>query len=367
MARAAARPRPRRRLAASALLCALPLAACGASGPAAPQASPGRSPARTPAAPSSDGSPGPSSGPSSSAERPAVLAFAGDVHFEGVAAAAPGTDLGSAFGVLADADAAVVNLETAVTTGGEAAPKQYVFRAPPEDLRALKDAGVDAVSLANNHGMDYGRTGLDDTLAAAQEAELPVLGAGRDRAQAFAPWRTTVRGVHVAVLAATDVLDTFATDTWPAGPQTAGLASAKDPGRLLAAVREEAADADVVVVFLHWGVERQVCPTARQQHLAAELARAGADVVVGSHAHVLQPLATAGEALVAYGLGNFHFYARGGAGARTGVLSVSVDRSGVLGSAWTPATITAGRPQVDTGADAERRAGELPALCPGAS
>jgi poly-gamma-glutamate synthesis protein (capsule biosynthesis protein) len=296
----------------------------------------------------------------------AVLAFGGDVHFAG-AAAAHGPDLGSAFGVLAGADLGMVNLETAITTRGTPGPKQYVFRAPPEDLVLLRKAGVDLVTVANNHGMDYGRTGLLDTLAAAKSAQLPLIGAGHDAAAAYAPYTTTVHGLKIAVFAATDVLDAFATTTWPAGATTPGLASSKDSARLVAAVREESASADVVVVYLHWGVERQVCPTARQRQLAAQLAAAGAQVVVGSHAHVQQPTAEVGGAFVAYGLGNFHFYAHDGPGARSGVLTVTVGRKGVQSSRWHPATIVGGRPRLDTGAAATRRAGELTTLCPGGS
>lgn len=319
-------------LSATALLAvAASSVACAAAGTTMPEA-----PAATPTA---TGAPAPRS--------TAVLAFAGDVHFEGAAAAGITDGLGSAFSVLAAADAAVVNLETAITARGEPAPKEYTFRAPPQALSALREAGVDAVSLANNHGMDYGATGLTDTLAAGREAGLAIIGAGADAAAAFAPWRATLNGIDVAVLAATDVLDTSTIDDWTAGPDSAGLASAKDPQRLLGAVREQARQADVVAVMLHWGVERTVCPTDDQQELAALLAAAGADVVVGSHAHVLQPDATVGDAYVHYGLGNFVWYSSGGAGARTGVVTVTVDHDGVVATRWHPATITDGRPELD--------------------
>lgn len=295
------------------------------------------------------------SSPAAPAARPAVvvrLAFAGDVHFEGSSAAALTRGLGSGAAPLRRADLAVVNLETAVTTGGRPAPKQYVFRAPPAALAVLAAAGIDAVSVANNHGMDYGTAGLADTLAAGRSAGLPVLGAGPDERQAFAGLTRTVRGVRVTVVAATDVLDSSVAAAWTAGPDSPGLASAKDGDRLVQRVRQAAASADVVVAFLHWGVERQVCPTARQQALAQALVEAGADLVVGSHAHVLQPLASVHGAPVAYGLGNFVFYAEGGAAVRSGVLEAdvrAVPGSGAAGhpavtTRWAPATIVGGRP-----------------------
>jgi poly-gamma-glutamate capsule biosynthesis protein CapA/YwtB (metallophosphatase superfamily) len=222
-------------------------------------------------------------------------------------------------------------------------------------VTVLRQAGVDALNLANNHGMDYGRVGLADTLAAARSAGMPLLGAGQDDQAAWTPLRREVNGVRISVLAATDVLDDFAETTWPAGPDTPGLASAKDPARLLAGVRAERATADVVVVFLHWGQERVVCPTARQVALTRLLADAGADIVVGSHAHVVQPAGTVGKTLVRYGLGNFQFYASGGPGSNSGVLTVTVNRGGVTGSTWHPATIVGGAPMVLTGQAAAAR------------
>jgi poly-gamma-glutamate capsule biosynthesis protein CapA/YwtB (metallophosphatase superfamily) len=276
--------------------------------------------------------------------RTVQLAFGGDVHFEGVSRSALTRGLPTVRRMLSQADVAMVNLETAVTTRGTPAPKQFVFRAPAASLQVLRDAGVDVVTLANNHGMDYGRTGLQDTLRAAAAAGLPLVGAGGDEVAAFAPWTTTVRGLRVSVLGATDVLDTFAQRDWPAGPSTSGLASAKDPAALLAAVRAASARSDVVVVYVHWGKEMATCPSDRQRSLARQLAAAGADVVVGSHAHVLQPGGRVNGAYVHYGLGNYVFYARTSQTRATGVLTVDVGAHGVQRARWTPATITSGVP-----------------------
>ena len=343
----------RRALGAAALAAGVLVGAtgCTSGGPAAADPT---SSAASPAVTTSSHPPG-----------TAVLAFAGDVHFEGTSAST--TDLGDAFGVLAGADLAVVNLETAVTTGGTKVDKQFAFRAPPAAMTALRDAGVDAVSLANNHGMDYGASGLRDTLAAGREVGLPVLGAGDDVDAAFTPLRAEPGGVPVSVIAATDVIDSSVETAWTATATTAGLASAKDSDRLLADVRGEAAHGRVVVVFLHWGTERVQCPTQRQRQLAADLAEAGAAVVVGSHAHVLEPTDTVDGAFVAYGLGNFHFYAKPGntLGTQTGVMTVEVGRGGVVGSEWHPATIRDGKPELLTAEQVEgssRGSGELAEL-----
>jgi poly-gamma-glutamate capsule biosynthesis protein CapA/YwtB (metallophosphatase superfamily) len=281
------------------------------------------------------------------------IAFGGDVHFAGSSAGALNGDVGSAVSVLKAADLAVVNLETAITTRGTAAPKEFTFRAPPTGMFALRKAGIDVVTVANNHGMDYGRVGLADTLAAGKSSGLAVIGAGTNVTNAFTPYTRTINGVRVSVLAATDVLDAFATNTWPATETTSGLASAKDPELLLAAVRKAADDSDVVAVVLHWGVELQSCPSQRQQELARELTDAGADIVVGSHAHVLEPHVRQGNAAINYGLGNFIFYATKAVSTQSGVYSVVVDRKGVVKTAWKPAQISSGRPQLLTGSAAE--------------
>jgi len=292
-----------------------------------------------------------------------VLAFGGDVHFDGVSRLRASGGLGSAFGAIADADAGFVNLETAVTERGSAGPKQYTFRAPASAMVALRSAGVDAVNLANNHGEDYGQQGLADTFAAGSAAGLPIIGAGRNLTAALTPWRGELNGIRVAVLGATDVLDSFATTTWPATATRPGLASAKDEAPLLAAVRSERARSDVVVVFLHWGQERVVCPTNRQEELAADLAGAGTSLVVGSHAHVVQPERRVDGIPVFFGLGNFRFYASGGSGAVTGVATATVGPRGVVSTGWVPGRISAGQPELLSGSAARSASASFSALC----
>ena len=290
--------------------------------------------------------------------RAVTLAFAGDVMFEGGIRnqldADPRALLDGVRPVLRAADLAMVNLETAVTDRGIAQPKQFTFRGPPWALEALTAAGVDVVSLANNHGIDFGAEGFEDTLAAAAARNLPLVGAGRTRAEAYAPFVASVRGRRVAVLAATQVMDAAFLASWPATADRPGLASAKyeHEERLVRAVRRARARADIVVVFLHWGVERLTCPTASQQDLARRLVEAGADVIVGGHAHRLQGAGMLDDALVAYGLGNFVFTASSAAGAESGILVVTIPPSGRISYTWEPARIVGGIPQPLVGDEA---------------
>jgi len=291
-------------------------------------------------------------------EEPIRLAFGGDVHFEGALsdalAADPAGMLAPIAPVLQSADLAIVNLETAITTGGSAAPKTYNFRAPPSALTALQSAGIDLVSMANNHGLDYGAEGLADSLAAEEAVGLPVIGIGRNEDEAYAPHMATVRGQTVAFIGATQVLDSALAASWTAGPGHPGLASAKRVDRLVAEVSAAGGKADIVVVFLHWGVETASCPSRDQQQLARQLVDAGADVIVGGHAHRLQGAGRMDAAVIAYGLGNFAFYAGGGLGAQSGVLTVTVGGHKGVEYQWTPAVIQRGVPHPLAGVDAQR-------------
>lgn len=281
---------------------------------------------------------------------PVTLAFGGDVHFESWLRDAVRDDPDGALAGMRDlftaADLAVVNLETAVTDGGGPAPKQHTFRAPVEGLTALSAAGVDVVSIANNHGMDFGRDGLDDTLGAVGASGLALVGGGRSRAAAYRPYRVEINGRRIAVFGATQVLDTFAVDAWAPGRGRPGLASAKPAHaglrRLLAAVRAAATTSDTVVVMLHWGRELDECPLARQRRLARQLRAAGADVIVGGHAHRLGPGGFLGDAVVDYGLGNLVFYARDGGGTDSGALTVTIAPDDTATIRWRPAVLRAG-------------------------
>lgn len=281
---------------------------------------------------------------------PVTLVFGGDVHFESWLGDAvrqrPDTALAGLRRLVADADLAIVNLETAVTGAGTRAPKQHAFRAPAAGLYALAAAGVDVVSIANNHGMDFGLDGLDDTLAAARAADLALVGGGLTEAEAYRPLRRTIRGRRVAVFGATQVLDSFAITAWDAGPDRPGLASAKgEQGglrRLTAAVRRAAATDDTVVVMLHWGRELEHCPLPRQRRLAHTLRAAGADVIVGGHAHRLGPGGFLGDAVVHYGLGNLVFYAADGPATDSGTLAVTIAPDDTPTITWRPAVLRSG-------------------------
>lgn len=289
--------------------------------------------------------------------QPVTIAFGGDVHFEGAIAnrlaAEPETAMGPVASVLKDADLAMVNLETAVTERGDPAPKGYTFRAPPSAFRALEGAGVDVASMANNHGMDFGVQGLRDSLKAAERHDLPVVGIGENANEAYAPYLTTINNQRIAVIGATQVLDDHLIPAWTAGEDKPGLASAKTVPRLVQAVKDVRSEADTVVVFVHWGRELQSCPLPRQRSLARELVDAGADAIVGGHAHVLLAGGYLDGRYVHYGLGNFVFYSGSGKTAQSGVLTLTVLNGEIRRSKWTPAVLSGGIPRVLDGGRAK--------------
>jgi poly-gamma-glutamate capsule biosynthesis protein CapA/YwtB (metallophosphatase superfamily) len=301
--------------------------------------------------PSTTVEPGPTTVPAlpvSASSQPVTLAFAGDVRFAGELARRLAQDPHSALAPIADvlgrADLTVVNLETSVTERGARADKQFAFRAPATALDALRGAGVDVASMANNHALDYGRQSLTDALAAGAARGFPLVGIGRTEEEAYRPFVTEVHGQRIAVLGATQVLDSPLVQAWTAKGTRGGVASAKEVDRLVAEVEAARASADVVVVFLHWGVELDTCPTSSQQVLARRLVAAGADVVVGGHSHRLQGAGRLDEALVAYGLGNFAFTTVSAEGARSGVLEVTLTGRRVDHYRWVPARIDDGIP-----------------------
>lgn len=297
----------------------------------------------------------PSPAPVPSAAAELTLAFGGDVHFTGRTAALlrdPAGAFGPVAEVLSAADLAVVNLETAITERGTPEPKTYVFRAPATAYEALRGAGIDAVSLANNHALDYGRIGLTDTLDSAEKAGFPTFGAGRDIKQAYAPHIVEVRGTRIALLGFSQIRDLAA--NWAAGDNRSGIAMAWDSDRALAAVAEARQRADLVIVFNHWGQEGDSCPSADQKRFAGKLADAGVDLIIGAHAHVLQGDGWLGKTYVAYGLGNFLWYGTSRS-TETGVLRLTTRGRTVLKSELVPAVVSAtGQPVPLTGAAANR-------------
>ena len=270
-----------------------------------------------------------------------TLGFAGDIHFEyHLRGFLDGRR--RALGPITDAlkapDLMMVNLETALTNRGAPESKQFTFRAPPRALDTLRDAGVDVVSLGNNHAADYGAVGVRDTLAAVRRSGVPAVGFGKDLEAALTPFTTEIRGTDIAIFGINDRREETATN-WSAAPDSPGVISHRHIPLLAAAVREAGRSADVVVVYAHWGQELATCPTPKPVRLRATLERAGVDVLVGSHAHVLQGSGWRGDTYVNFGLGNFIWYHDHQ--PVSGILTLTVRNGQVVRGGFAPAEIQA--------------------------
>jgi poly-gamma-glutamate synthesis protein (capsule biosynthesis protein) len=204
---------------------------------------------------------------------------------------------------LGQADLVVLNLECCISERGrrwDAPGKPFFFRAPPQAVELLVLLGVDCVTLANNHALDYGVEALADTLNHLTTAGIAAVGAGADLEQARRPAILAAGGLRVAVVGVTDHPPDFA-----AGPDRPGVAYAdlarRAPDWLLQMVREADASVDVTLVTPHWGPNMTTRPVRHVRHAAAVLVEAGATLVAGHSAHV--PHGVAGPVL--YDLGDF--------------------------------------------------------------
>lgn len=263
-------------------------------------------------------------------------------------------------GIIQDADLAFANLECSVSYRGEPVPgKEFTFRGSPDALPYMREAGLDVVSLANNHVRDYGAEALMDSFAYLDAAGLARCGAGADWAQAHEAAYLVGNGLKVAFLAYNDI-------NWPgwqAGSGYPGVADAAEVGQMQADIAAVKRNADLVVVSFHWGTERKYVPDGSQDYYAHAAVDAGADLVLGHHPHVVQGFEIYGGKLIAYSLGNFVF-SPGSPECRWTILSrITINQNGFCGAALYPAYIDGCRPELLGGTAADSWLGQVAELC----
>lgn len=267
---------------------------------------------------------------------------------------------------LADADLTAGNLESPFTLRGTPAlDKTYVFNGKPEALPALREAGFDVVTLANNHTLDMGVEGLLDTMQHLDEAGLPHVGAGNNDTEAFEPVILETKGIKVAYLGLSRVVPVV---EWKAEKYRAGVAETYDTTRAVKAIAAAKEQADLVVVLVHWGKEREEQPEDYQRSYAREYIDAGADLVIGSHPHVLQGFEHYKGKWIAYSLGNFIFnMTTNEANAETGVLDARCTREGQCDLRFHPMKAVASQPARLAGEEAQQLLSRVQALSFGIS
>lgn len=279
-------------------------------------------------------------------KRPVTLLFAGDVLLSDHVLNAY-DKAGGIQGVLDEgirkqirgADIFMVNQEFPFSSRGAAvADKQYTFRLPPSRVNLLKEMGIDVVTLANNHILDFGTDPLIDSGTTLDVAGIDYVGAGENLERAKKLLLRRVNGTTIGYLGASRV---YMDASWAATAGRPGVFSTYDPRDLVAEIEAAREVCDYLVVYVHWGIERDTKPQEYQRTLAMNYIDAGADLVVGSHPHVLQGGEYYNGKPILYSLGNFVF---GSSIPSTALLKVelSEERHGGSTISLIPCTSSAG-------------------------
>ncbi|RJX38198.1 CapA family protein [Paenibacillus pinisoli] len=244
---------------------------------------------------------------------------------------------------LSEPDIMAGNLELPITTRGipiEGTP--YVHKGSPDALPAMKNAGFDVLSLANNHAMDQGLEGMQDTMKYLQEAGIGYMGVGNNDAEAFAPYIAESKGFKVAYIGVSGVIPFT---HLKADRNTPGIAETYETTRTVAAIASAKEEADIVVVMVHWGKDAADKPEELHRRYAREYIDAGADIVVGSHPHVMQGFENYKGKWIAYSLGNF-VYATNPKSPQgdTGVLDAVCNKAGDCSLKFNPMNVIQSQP-----------------------
>ena len=278
-----------------------------------------------------------------------VLSFAGDMLFtENTLSRYHQQGISSMFSeellsAMTDADLFMVNEEFPFSTRGEAAEdKQFTFRVDPSYVRIFQEIGVDVATVANNHALDFGVNAFTDSLDTLDQAGIARVGGGRTLSEAKAPVIRTVGDSTVGILGASRVIPV---SSWAAGNARPGMFTAYDQAPLLNEISDLSSQCDYTVVYLHWGIEKDEYPQEYQRKLAYACIDAGADLVVGSHPHVLQGFETYKGKLIAYSLGNFPF---SNSTNPTVLLQVHIKKDGTLAASLIPCARVNGQMQKNT-------------------
>lgn len=231
----------------------------------------------------------------------------------------------------AAADLTFGNLETPVTPGRRIDAYEMVFRSDPEVVEGLNYAGFDVLSLANNHIMNFGTAGLQDTLKYLDEAGIGHTGAGNNKAEARVPVIKEAQGVKFAFLAYS-----YASAASDAGAGTAPM----NIEEMQEDVKTAKEQADFVIVSMHAGAEYVFTPNAQQTSFARSAVDAGAILVIGHHPHVVETMEKYQDGYIFYSLGNFVFDQMWSQETKEGLVAeIIFDQGGILDFRFYPVVI----------------------------
>ncbi len=208
-----------------------------------------------------------------------------------------------------NSDGAIVNLEDPLTTSSTNFKQTIPLKANPNYTHILKDNNVIVTCLANNHIMDYGNLGLNNTLSTLQSNGLNYTGAGQNLDQATTPVYLNIKGRKIAVLNFMDnsSFTGFLPSEMPAATTNSPGYAPADWNIIKKEINESKKNSDVTVVVFHYGNEYSTVANPSQIQLSHECIDEGADMVIGSHAHVIEPIESYKGKPIFYSLGNFVF------------------------------------------------------------
>lgn len=219
--------------------------------------------------------------------------------------------------------------------------KEIHINAETKSVNVLKDNGFTLVNLANNHLADFCADGVMSTVNTLKKVGLKYVGAGQNITEANQYDLQEVNGVKIATVSVSDIVP----KNFSASDSKAGIATTKT-ARYYNAVREASQNADLVIVNIHWGVEYALNQSERQEELARNLINFGADIVIGSHPHVLQPVEKYKDGIIFYSMGNFVFDQGWSRTKDSMALNYFVDKDGNCSFEMIPIRIKNGYPTV---------------------
>jgi poly-gamma-glutamate synthesis protein (capsule biosynthesis protein) len=242
-------------------------------------------------------------------------------------------------------DLAYANLESPVSARGRSTGKIYCFRADTNFFAGVEHAGFDIIAIANNHTIDWGSTAFFDTKDIIERHGLVPVGAC-DSALEVQPVIVEKNGLRFAFIANVGI--PLRGVVWPLLRTGPGQA---DIGTITAAIRKIRPKVDFVIVGLHWGVEYQYQPMPENVTWAHQLIDAGADLVVGSHPHILQPVEVYNQRLILYSLGNFVYDQHKIYQRQSGIFTCVFRKGEIDSAAFVPALLSDFHPDLARGRD----------------
>lgn len=217
------------------------------------------------------------------------------------------------------------NLEGPLSERGEALKKKYIFRGDPSDVAVLKKAGINLISLANNHIMDYGNLALIATIENLKNARLNPFGAGENQEEALKPVIIHKNGLTLSFFASLGYpLQIEKIDPKASGPCQVGLDG------FISALQDIRDQVDFIIVSLHWGLEHEALPHPHQIETAHRLIDNGVDLIIGHHPHVIQGIEKYRGKYILYSLGNFLFDQHGEEEKESIIFSCDFGEGGLL-------------------------------------